>query len=164
MRFQCFHMVLFFADVKIFRFWPKTMDYNKAFLLKSRRLSAVHLLHSGRCYEAESSAILLLLRCPFIWSYKRRKMWAVKVVTTTCAIVCKFALLLQSTVFGQKPIINFQQNRKSSHTHLKHSQFQRHLLLRLGRWLGSSAGVVHAREGKLYDQLYLQNDTHNNYY
>ena len=26
-----FHMVPFFAEVKIFRFWPKTMDYNKAF-------------------------------------------------------------------------------------------------------------------------------------
>ena len=26
----------FLAKVKIFRFWPKTMDYNKAFLPKSR--------------------------------------------------------------------------------------------------------------------------------
>ena len=26
----------FFAEVKFFRFWPKTMDYNKAFLPKSR--------------------------------------------------------------------------------------------------------------------------------
>ena len=26
-----FHMVSFFAKLKIFRFWPKTMDYNKAF-------------------------------------------------------------------------------------------------------------------------------------
>ena len=25
-------MVSFLAKVKIFRFWPKTMDYNKAFL------------------------------------------------------------------------------------------------------------------------------------
>ena len=31
-----FHMVSFFAEVKIFRFWPKTMDYNKAFLPISR--------------------------------------------------------------------------------------------------------------------------------
>ena len=31
----------------------KTMDYNKAFLPKSRCFSAVLLLHSGRCYEAE---------------------------------------------------------------------------------------------------------------
>ena len=31
-----FHMVSFLAKVKIFRFWPKTMDYNKAFLPKSR--------------------------------------------------------------------------------------------------------------------------------
>ena len=46
-------MVSCFAEVKIFRFWPKTMDYNKAFLPKSRRLSAVILLHSGRCYGAE---------------------------------------------------------------------------------------------------------------
>ena len=31
-----FHMVSFFDEVKFFRFWPKTMDYNKAFLPKSR--------------------------------------------------------------------------------------------------------------------------------
>ena len=60
-------MVSFFAEVKIFIFWPKTMDYNKAFLPKSRRFSAVLLLHSGRCCEAEICAILFLLRCPFIW-------------------------------------------------------------------------------------------------
>ena len=36
----------FLAEVKIFRFWPKTMDYNKAFLPKTRRFSAVLLLHS----------------------------------------------------------------------------------------------------------------------
>ena len=28
---MCYCLVLFFAEVKIFRFWPKTMDYNKAF-------------------------------------------------------------------------------------------------------------------------------------
>ena len=60
-------MVSFFAKVKNFRFWPKTMDYNKAFLPKSRCFSAVHLLHSGRCYGAEICIILFLLRCPFIW-------------------------------------------------------------------------------------------------
>ena len=60
-------MVSFFAEFKIFRFWPKTMDYNKAFLPKSRCFSAVFLLHSGRCYEAEICVILFLLRCPFIW-------------------------------------------------------------------------------------------------
>ena len=27
-------MVSFLAEVKIFRFWPKTMDYNKAFFTK----------------------------------------------------------------------------------------------------------------------------------
>ena len=52
-----------------FRFWPKTMDYNKAFLPKSRCFSAVLLLHSGRCYEAEICVILFLLRCPFIWGH-----------------------------------------------------------------------------------------------
>ena len=60
-------MVSFFAKVKIFRFWPITMDYNKAFLPKSRCFSTVLLLHSGRCYEAEICVILFLLRCPFIW-------------------------------------------------------------------------------------------------
>ena len=61
-----FPLVSFFAEVKISRFWPKTMAYNKAFLPKSRRFSAVLLFHSGRCYEAEICAILFLLRCPFI--------------------------------------------------------------------------------------------------
>ena len=28
---MCYCLVLFFAAVKIFQFWPKTMDYNKAF-------------------------------------------------------------------------------------------------------------------------------------
>ena len=87
-------MVSFFADVKIFRFWPKTMDYNKAFLPKSRRFSAVHLLHSGRCYEAEICAILFLLRCPFIWYY--------------------FLLMSKFSDFGQKPwtiIRRFYRNR-----------------------------------------------------
>ena len=55
----------FFAKVKIFRFWPKTMDYNKAFWPKSRSLFVVLLLQNERCYEAEICAILLLLRCPF---------------------------------------------------------------------------------------------------
>ena len=31
-------MVSFLAEVKIFRFWPKTMDYNKAFFfLESKK-------------------------------------------------------------------------------------------------------------------------------
>ena len=31
--FRCpFYLVLFFAEVKIFSFWPKTMDYSQAFL------------------------------------------------------------------------------------------------------------------------------------
>ena len=61
-------MVSFFAKVKIFRFWPKTMDYNKAFWPKSRSFFVVLLLQNGRCYEAEICAILLLLRCPFRWN------------------------------------------------------------------------------------------------
>ena len=63
-------MVSFFAKVIIFRFWLKTMDYNKAFLPKSRCFSAVLLLHSGRCYEAEICVILFFLTCPFIISVK----------------------------------------------------------------------------------------------
>ena len=60
-------MVSFFAEVKIFRFWPKTMDYNKAFLPKSRSFFAVFLLLTGRCYGAKICAILLLLKCSFRW-------------------------------------------------------------------------------------------------
>ena len=33
-----FHMVSFLAEVKLFSFWPKTMDYNKAFRPKLRSL------------------------------------------------------------------------------------------------------------------------------
>ena len=60
-------MVSFLDKIKILRFWPKTMDYNKAFLQKSRRFSVVLLFHSGRCYEAEICTILFLLRCSFLW-------------------------------------------------------------------------------------------------
>ena len=61
-------MKSFFSKIKIFRFWPKTMDYNKAFWPKSRSFFVVLLLQNGRCYEAEVCAILLLLRCPFQWN------------------------------------------------------------------------------------------------
>ena len=49
-------MLSFFAEVKIFRFWPKTMDYNQAFLPKLR---SFFLLLTGRCYEAEICVILM---------------------------------------------------------------------------------------------------------
>ena len=60
-----FPMISCFAKVIIFRFWPKTMDYNKAFWPKSMSCFVVILLLTGRCYGAEICAILLLLRCPF---------------------------------------------------------------------------------------------------
>ena len=56
---------ILFAKLNIFRFWPKTMDYNKAFWPKSWSFFVVVLLQNGRCYEAEICAILLLLRCSF---------------------------------------------------------------------------------------------------
>ena len=62
-----FPMVSFFAEVKIFRFWPKTMNYNKAFWPKLSSFFVVFLLKSGMCYEAEIYTNLLLLRCPFRW-------------------------------------------------------------------------------------------------
>ena len=61
-------MESFFAKVKFFRFWPNTMDYNKAFWPKSRSFFVFFLLEDGRCYEVEICAILLLLRCPFRWN------------------------------------------------------------------------------------------------
>ena len=48
----------FFAKVKVFRFWPKTMDYANFFL-------HIYLL-TLRCYRAELCSFMLLLRCPFI--------------------------------------------------------------------------------------------------
>ena len=62
-----FQMVSFFAEVKIFRIWPKTMDYNKAFCPKLSSFFELFLLLTGRCYEAEICAILISLRCPFRW-------------------------------------------------------------------------------------------------
>ena len=58
-------MVSFLAKVKFFRFWPKTIDYNKAFLPKSSSFFVVLLLRNGRCYEAEICTILFPLRCAF---------------------------------------------------------------------------------------------------
>ena len=60
-------MVSFFAEVKIFRFWPKTMDYSQAFCPKLSSFFVVLLLLTGRCCEAEICTILLLLRCSFRW-------------------------------------------------------------------------------------------------
>ena len=48
-------MVSFFAEVKFFRFWPKTMDYNKAFLPKFRSFFMVLLLKTEKCYKAETT-------------------------------------------------------------------------------------------------------------
>ena len=58
-------MVSLFSEFGSIIFWPKTMDYNKAFWPKSRSFFVVILLPNGRCYEAETCAILLLLRWPF---------------------------------------------------------------------------------------------------
>ena len=60
-----FPMESFFAKVKFFRIWPKTMDYNKVFWPKSRSFFVVHLVKIGRCYEAEICASMLPLRCAF---------------------------------------------------------------------------------------------------
>ena len=43
----------FFAKVKFFIFWPKTMDYSQAFGPKLRSMFVLLLLLAGRCYEAE---------------------------------------------------------------------------------------------------------------
>ena len=58
-------MIFFFAKIKFFNFWPKTMDYSQAFWLKLRSFFVAFLLEIGRCYEAEICAILLPLRCSF---------------------------------------------------------------------------------------------------
>ena len=55
----------FFPEVKIFRFWPKTMDYSKAFWPKLSSFFVVLLLCNGRCYKPEICTILLLLICAF---------------------------------------------------------------------------------------------------
>ena len=60
-------MKSFFADVKIFIFRPKTMDYNKAFWPKFSSFFVVFILRDGRCYEDEICTILLFFRSPFQW-------------------------------------------------------------------------------------------------
>ena len=60
---MCYCMVLLFAKVTIFRFWPKSLDYNKAFWPKLSSFFVVHLLQHGRCYKAEMCTILFPLRC-----------------------------------------------------------------------------------------------------
>ena len=72
-------MESFFTKVKVFRFWPKTMDYNKAFWPKSRSFFVVLLLENGRCYEAEISDFfpmesLFLFFGRTIDSYSRKSM------------------------------------------------------------------------------------------
>ena len=61
-------MAFFFAEVKMFRFWLKTMGYNKAFWSNLSSFFVVLLLRNGRCYEAEIWTILLLLICTFAWN------------------------------------------------------------------------------------------------
>ena len=58
-----FLMVSFFAEVKIFRLWQKTMDYNKAFEVILCGLFTLH----WKVLRAEICTILLLLRCSFRW-------------------------------------------------------------------------------------------------
>ena len=48
-----FSLVSFLAKVKIFSFWPKTVDYSQAFWPKLSSLFEVFLLLTGGCYEAE---------------------------------------------------------------------------------------------------------------
>ena len=69
-----FSLVSFLAKVKIFGFWPKTMDYSQAFWPKLSSLFGVFLLLTGRCYGAEICAILLPLRC-FLHGTLFRKDW-----------------------------------------------------------------------------------------
>ena len=92
-----FPTVFFFVEVKIFNFWPKTMDYSQAFWPKSRSFFEVLLLHTGRCYGVEICAILLLLTFPF-----RRY---------------PFLLTSKFSISGQKPwtiVRRFGQNRGHS--------------------------------------------------
>ena len=81
--FRWYH---FFAEVEIFNFWPKTMDYSQAFLPKLRSFVVVLLLPTGKSYEADICVILLLLRCSFRWypflpksksSISGRKPWTI---------------------------------------------------------------------------------------
>ena len=71
-----FPMICCFAKIKIFRFWPKTMDYSQVFWPKLRSFLEDFLLLTGRCYKAEIWTIMLLLRCSFAWLLKR-KLWTV---------------------------------------------------------------------------------------
>ena len=60
-------MAFFFAEVKVFNSWLKTMDYSQGILPKLRSVFVVLLLNAGRCYEAEICAILLPFRSAVAW-------------------------------------------------------------------------------------------------
>ena len=83
-------MESFFVEVKFFRFWLKTMDYNKAFLPKSRSFFVVFLLVAGMSYEDEIRAILFYLRYPFIWY----SFWPKFQITIDYYIVRHFSLCI----------------------------------------------------------------------
>ena len=92
-----FQMVSFFGLIKMFSFWPKTMDYSQAFWPKSRPFFVVFLLLAGRCYKAEICASLLLFRCSLRWYH--------------------FFSISKCSVSGQKPWIivrRFGRNRGHS--------------------------------------------------
>ena len=78
-----FPMVSFFAEVKIFQFCPKTMDYSQAFCPKLSSFFVVLLLLTGRCCEAVIYTILLLLRCSF-----RRHPFLALFCLSVCVCVC----------------------------------------------------------------------------
>ena len=57
----CYCMVsFFFAKLKIFSFWPKTMDYSRGFWSKLRSFFVVLLRKIGRCYGAQTKMVYML--------------------------------------------------------------------------------------------------------
>ena len=58
---------ILFCQNQVFQFLAETMDYSQAFWLKLRSFFEAFLLLAGRCYEAETCIILLLLRYAFAW-------------------------------------------------------------------------------------------------
>ena len=62
-------MVSFSAKVKIFRVWPRTMDYNKAFRARVKLELILCPLFTPTWKVLQICTILFPLRCAIAWHY-----------------------------------------------------------------------------------------------
>ena len=66
-------MVSFFADVKISRFWPKTMDYSQVFFLASPKKVLRKVCHSKGNEKRNLMTLISVAQHLRVGSYERLK-------------------------------------------------------------------------------------------